>query len=102
MRVASILLALVLMMGVVREARAWNMQYGDDFTIITEDHAIGIGDHYIDGEYFWTEVYARPLGYFKVLFKAKHGLFGLCVIITALVMAPTAYPIYSQAKPPST
>jgi hypothetical protein len=92
MKAASILLALVVVLGIAREAGADLMQS------VHNTYVISIGEQrfgFEDGDWIgwgtqgnWSSIYLGPLGPHRNPFTATQGLVGFCVIVAMLVIVP--------------
>ncbi len=89
MRTASILLALVVVMGFVREAGAQGPELVTDCSVVIAGQPFGFittpADISVHGIEFYTFAYLGPFGVYKVPFTATQGLIGLCVIVFVLI-----------------
>lgn len=82
MRPASILLALIVVLGFVSEARATTIEFP------THDYTVRVGQQvfgFIEWSSHGTEMYFGPLGHCGVPFTATQGLVGVCLIVVGLI-----------------
>lgn len=96
MKTASILLALVVVLGFVSEAGARQVGYIDySCTVNVGEHTYGFQDCHIEhyGGFLSRSTIARlgPLGNHHVPFTATQGLVGFCFIVVGMVAMVTVF-----------
>jgi hypothetical protein len=103
MKAASILLALVVVLGFVSEARATS--YG--FVFREHSYTIGSGENcvgFADGFYGlskkerWSRIYLGRFGSREVHFSATQGLIGFCIILATLIIVPVVLTVRWKKK----
>jgi hypothetical protein len=97
MKTAAIVLALVIVLGFVRETTAADCSIrvgGRLFGIVDETDPFSPPNTPITV----TQVYVGPLGDFEVPFTATKGLFGFCVIAIGLVALVTVVSVRWKRK----
>jgi hypothetical protein len=100
MKPTSILLALVVVLGFVNEARAqYSISYEHDYTIhLSDSCSIGINDVYAESERIDTRVYFGPFGSIGVPFTATQGLIGFCCVLATLMVLLTVLSVRWKRK----
>jgi hypothetical protein len=92
MRAASILLALVVVLGFVSEAGAQtDCVIERDYTFTVADQRFGFidgSDYYTGIREPWTVIWLGTLGSPEVPFTATQGLVGFCLILSTLIIVP--------------
>jgi hypothetical protein len=95
MRTASIVLALVVVLGFAREAGAEYKSYTThDYSACLAGYSFGFtdGHAYVNGygrlEQPWQKIHLGPFGSHNVPFTATQGLVGFCIIIVGLIALP--------------
>jgi hypothetical protein len=98
MRTASIQLALVIVLGAVRDAGAYaqEQRVSKNCSIEIGEYRLGFVEwvsHYgnIRSSPDWTEMYLGPLGEHEVPFTATQGLVGFCIFVAGLIALPVAF-----------
>jgi hypothetical protein len=88
MRIASILQALVVVLGFVNEAGAFNAWINCNRSVEVGGYRFGFAD-WSAGDWEpstpWTMMYAGPIGEWSVPFSATQGLVGFCLIVLTLI-----------------
>jgi hypothetical protein len=91
-RTASILLALIVVLGFVNEAGAWERIVSENrYTISIAGHETGFMDQHTydtEGRYYWSAICLGPFGSHQVPFTAAQGLIGFCLILATLIIVP--------------
>jgi hypothetical protein len=90
MKTSSMLVALVVVLGFCRDARAISMpaiEPEHDYTVNILGHSFGFLD-YESGIAFAPVVYCGPFGDHAVPFTATQGLIGFCVVFVTLIFVP--------------
>lgn len=89
MKTASILLALVAVLGFVNEAKACMGEVVNNRTIVLGGNAFGFYDMRLSlpgiDSITWTEMQLGAFGPYRVPFTAIQGLIGFCLIVVAFV-----------------
>ncbi len=89
MRIASILLALVVVLGFASEAVAMALVYVDnDFTISVGSQKFGFIDGTLAGDFYtrpFCRLYLGQFGIYNVPFTATQSLLGFCVIVVGMI-----------------
>jgi hypothetical protein len=101
MRTASILLALVVVLGFLREAGAYSTsdRFYPDYTVQIGEYRIGFRDHRHGDTLNFSVVDLGPFGeYHKVPFTATQGLAGFCFIVAMLIIVPVALTVRWKRK----
>jgi hypothetical protein len=107
MKAASLLLALVVVLGFVSEAGAIGQPIGEvehDYTIELNDvQWIGFEDGgYLtirpDGRQRFSYVWLGPLGRYSVPFTATQGLVGFCIILATLIFVPVVLSVRRRKR----
>jgi hypothetical protein len=114
MRTASILLAMVVVLGFVKEAGADAVPTRtprgnevprlrvrlDNYMALIGGKQFGIADRGdpISREPAYTTLFAGPLGNYRVPFTATQGLVGFCLIMVALIASLTALTLRWKRK----
>lgn len=92
MRAASILLALVVVLGLPRDAISGQPYLVHDYSVVVGHHLYGVIDWPGEPESNtqpFTTAYFGPLGQHQVPFTATEGLVGFCVVVVGLVALVT-------------
>jgi hypothetical protein len=101
MKTASILLALIVVLGFVSEAEA-GIEYRDikhKYTVRIAGQDFGFKEFYgLTDDYTTTLVYLGPLGARIVPFNATHGLIGFCFILALLIIVPAVLTVRWKKK----
>src|SRR5688572_7557330 len=100
MRTASILLALVVVLGFVSEANALGRWISCNRVIEINEERYGFIDWALsdDGREGYTMMYAGPIGRCSVPFSANVGLLGIVLIVVGMLALVTAGTFRWQRK----
>jgi hypothetical protein len=98
MRTASILLALVIVLGTTAEAGAYaeERRLSKNCSIEIGEYRLGFVEWVsywgnVRSSPYWTEMYLGPLGDYEVPFTATQGLVGFCTIVVGLIALPVVF-----------
>jgi hypothetical protein len=104
---AKILLAIVVALGLVKEAGAQTAASGTirRYTVAVGEQRIGIADYGwkfdmgdVETTSVWTSLQLGPFGEYKVPFTATEGLVGFCVILAILMIVPAVFAVRWKKK----
>jgi hypothetical protein len=103
MRLFPILLALIVVLGFVSEARAYSSWINCNRSIEVGKYRFGFAD-WSPGSWGqptpnWTMMYAGPFGEWQVPFSATQGLIGVCVIVVGTVALVAGATVRWRRKP---
>jgi hypothetical protein len=108
MRTASILLALVVVLGFVREATAFTEEpyICRDYSVVVREHRLGFADWACvtpdwKSTRVWSCLHCGRLGDFKIPFTATQGFVGFCVIVVALIALAVVLTVRWKRKQPN-
>jgi hypothetical protein len=97
MKAASILLALVIVLGFVSEAGASKTRKDTDYTVEVFGRLVGFQD-LKSGDDEWGMIWLGPLGGYDILCTATQGLVGFCCILATLVIVPVVLTVRLKKK----
>jgi hypothetical protein len=102
MKAASILLALIVVLGFVSEVGAAGPRTTCDLSFFVGDQRIGLAD-WEPGTWVplpppWTILYLGPLGSYRIPFTATQGLVGFCLILVAFIAMLVALSVRWKKK----